>query len=39
MSINVHYLRNYQDRFPVNLFDFGEEQGDRFDQDIKIMED
>lgn len=39
MSIKVHYLHSHLDRFPENLGDVSEEQGERFHQDIKIMED
>ncbi|KAI6653135.1 hypothetical protein LOD99_3982 [Oopsacas minuta] len=37
-SIKIHYLRDYLDRFPDNLGDMSEEQGERFHQDIKVME-
>lgn len=39
MSIKVHYLHSHLDRFPENLGDTSEEQGERFHQDIKTMED
>jgi len=39
MSMKVHYLHSILDRFPENLGDFSEEQGERFHQDIKVMED
>lgn len=39
MSIKVHYLHIPLDRFPDNLGDISEEQGERFHQDIKCMED
>lgn len=39
MSIKLHYLHSHLDRFPENLGDFSEEQGERFHQDIKTMED
>jgi len=39
MSIKVHYLHSIWDVFPENLGDFSEEQGERFHQDIKVMED
>ena len=39
MSIKVHYLHSHLDRFPKNLGDMSEEQGERFHQDIKTMED
>jgi hypothetical protein len=38
MSVNVHYLHSHLYRFPENLGDLGEEQGERFHQDIKTME-
>ncbi|KAI6659700.1 hypothetical protein LOD99_14625 [Oopsacas minuta] len=38
MSIKTHYLRDHLDRFPDNLGDMSEEQGERFHQDIKVME-
>jgi len=31
-------LENYLDKFPENLGDFSEEQGERFHQDIRVME-
>ena len=39
MSIKVHFLDNHLERFPENLGDFSEEQGERFHQDIKFMEE
>ena len=39
MSIKVHYLFSHLDRFPENLGDVSEEQGERFHQDIKSMEE
>ena len=39
MSIKVHFLHSHLDRFPENLGDFSEEQGERFHQDIKVMEE
>ena len=38
MSVKVHYLHSHLDRFPENLGDLSEEQGERFHQDIKTME-
>ena len=38
MSIKVHFLHSHLDRFPENLGDFSEEQGERFHQDIKVMD-
>lgn len=39
MSIKVHYLHNHLDKFPANLGDFSEEQGERFHQDMRVMEE
>ena len=39
MSIKVHYLFSHFDRFPENIGDVSEEQGERFHQDIKSMEE
>lgn len=39
MSIKVHFLFSHLDRFPDNLGDYSEEQGERFHQDIKAMEE
>ncbi len=39
MSIKVHFLFSHLDRFPGNLGDYSEEQGERFHQDIKTMEE
>ena len=39
MSIEVNFLHSHFDRFPENLGDFSEEQGERFHQDIKVMEE
>ena len=38
MSINIHYLHNHLDRFPKNLDDYSEKQGERFHQDMRTME-
>ena len=38
MSIKLHYLHSHLDKFPDNLEDVSEEQGERFHQDIKVME-
>ena len=38
MSIKIHYLRDHLDRFPDNLVDLSDQQGERFHQDIKVME-
>ena len=37
MSIKLHYLHSHLDKFPDNLGDVSEEQGERFHQDIKII--
>ena len=39
MSIKIHFLHSHLDRFPENLSDFSEEQGEKFHQDIKVMEE
>ena len=39
MSIKAHYLFCHLDRLPENLVDLSEEQGKRFHQDIKVMEE
>jgi hypothetical protein len=39
MSIKIHYLFSHLDKFPENLGDVSEEQGERFHQDIKTMEE
>ena len=39
MSIKVHFLHIHLDRFPANLGDLSEEQGERFHQDIRTMEE
>jgi len=38
MSIKMHFLYSHLDKFPENLGDFSEEQGERFHQNIKEME-
>jgi hypothetical protein len=38
MSVKVHYLHSHLDRFPEDLGDLSEEQGERFHQGIKTME-
>jgi hypothetical protein len=38
ISVKVHYLHSHLHRFPENLGDLCEEQGERFHQDIKTME-
>ena len=38
MSVKVHFLHAHLNYFPDNLGDFTEEHGERFHQDIKVME-
>ena len=39
MSNKLHYLFSHLDYFPENLSDLSKEQGERFHQDIKMMEE
>ena len=39
MSIKVHFLHSHLDRFPENLGDVSDKQGERFHKDIKVMEE
>ncbi|GFT66743.1 uncharacterized protein TNCV_1395061 [Trichonephila clavipes] len=39
VSIKIHFLHSHLDRFPQNLSDFSEEQGERFHQDLRTMEE
>ena len=39
MSIKVHFLFNHLENFPDNLGDVTDKQGERFHQDMKIMEE
>ena len=39
MSIKLNYLHSHLDRFPENLGDYSEEQGERFHQGIRTMEE
>ena len=39
ICIKVLFLHSHLDRFPENVGDFLEEQGERFPQDIKVMEE
>jgi hypothetical protein len=39
MSIKMHYLSSHLDYFPENCGDVSEEQGERFHQDIRVMEE
>ena len=38
MSIKFHFLNSHLDQFPDNLRALSDEQGERFHQDLKIME-
>ena len=38
MSIKVHYLHSHLSKFPANLGDVSEEQGEHFHQDVKVIE-
>ena len=38
MSIKIHFLFSHMDRFPENLGAVSDEQGERFHQDIKTVE-
>ena len=39
MSIKIHFLHSHLDKFPSNLGAVSDEQGERFHQDIKVMEE
>lgn len=39
MSIKVHFLHSHLANFPENLGDVSDEQGERFHQDFKVMEE
>ena len=39
MSITVHFLNSHLGKFPANLGDVSDEHGERFHQDIKVMEE
>lgn len=39
MSVKLHFLSSHLDYFPNNCGDFSEEQGERFHQDIRVMEE
>jgi len=38
MNMKIHFLHSHLDKFPENFGDFSEEQGERFHQDLKVME-
>ena len=39
MNIELHFLNRHLELFPANLENVSDEQGERFHQDIKVMED
>ena len=39
MSIKLHFLNSHLDQFPDNVSAASDEQGERFHQDLKIMEE
>ena len=39
MNLKIHFLNSHLDRFLENLADFSEEQGERFHQDIRTIEE
>ena len=39
MWIKVHFLHSHLDKFPDNCVDVSDELGERFHQDIKIIEE
>lgn len=39
MSTKMHFLNSHLDYFPNNCGDYSEEQGERFHQDIRMMEE
>ena len=39
MSVKMHFLRSHLDYFSQNCGDLSEEQGERFHQDIRVMEE
>ena len=38
MSLKLHFIDSYIEYFPENLEDYSEEQGERFHQNITVME-
>jgi len=38
MSLKIHFLHSHLDFFPENLGAVSDEQGERFHQDIQLME-
>lgn len=39
MSLKIHFLHSHLDFFPKNLGEVSDEQGERFHQDIRVMEE
>ena len=39
MSVKMHFLRSHLDYFPENCGNFSEQQGERFYQDLRGMEE
>lgn len=39
MSIKLHFLHSHLDKFPENLGDMSEEQGERMHQDLRVIEE
>ena len=39
MSVKMHFLWSHLDYFPQNCGDLSEEQGERFHQDIRVMQE
>ena len=39
MSTKIHFLNSHLNYFPENCGDYSEEQGERFHQDIRMMEE
>ena len=39
MSIKIHFFFNQLEQSPDNLSDYSDEQGERFHQDLKVMEE
>ena len=39
MSIKIHFLFSHLEQFPDNLGDYSDEQGERFLQDLNVMEE
>ncbi|UYV67632.1 hypothetical protein LAZ67_5001409 [Cordylochernes scorpioides] len=39
MSIKIHFLHSHLDKFPDNLGAYSDEQGERFHQGMKVMEE